>query len=99
MLKGLYAQFLAKGKDAIDAMELPFKVRKEKKQLELLIVELESDLSKAELTIVKEQSTHPINWDNLLAALDSRDLKERKLKQYKELEDKLFNQEVPAEQQ
>jgi len=87
----LYQELLSKGKEAIAALELPFKVKKEKKNLEMKILELEQQIAKDELTIQEQKSSCPINWDKLIDAIDSKSLNDRKLKQLKELETELFN--------
>lgn len=86
----LYKDLLAKGKEAVAALELPFKVRKEKKNLEMKILELEQQIAKDELTIQEQKSAHPILWDKLIEALDSQSLNERKLKQLQALETEMF---------
>ena len=37
----LYKELISKGKEAIAALEIPFKVKKEQKNLEMKILELE----------------------------------------------------------
>lgn len=86
----LYEKLLSKGKEAIAALELPFKVRKEKKNCEMKILELEQQIAKDELTIQEQKSVHPIDWDKLVNAINQRDLNERKLKQLQTLEEELF---------
>lgn len=90
----LYKTLLGKGKEAIAAMELPFKVKKEQKQLEMKILELENEISKDELTIQEEKSASPINWDKLIKCIDNKALNDRKLKQLQYLELELFLDEV-----
>jgi len=89
----LYEKLLSKGKEAIAALELPFKVKKEKKNLEMKIIELEQQIAKDELTIQEQKSAHPIDWDKLINSINSKDLNTRKLKQYQDLEIELFNKE------
>lgn len=90
---GLYKELLGKGKEAIAALELPFKVKKERKNLEMRILDLESQLAKDDLTIQEQKSTCPINWDKLVSALDNKALNDRKLSQLKALETELFGEE------
>lgn len=87
----LYSELLSKGKDAIAALELPFKVKKEKKNLEMKILELEQQLAKDELTIQEQKSKHPVEWDKLLVAMDNMELNKRKLKQFQDLEIEMFS--------
>ena len=86
----LYKDLLAKGKEAVAALELPFKVKKEKKNLEMKILELEQQIAKDELTIQEQKSAHPISWDKLIEAQDNQSLNERKLKQLQALETEMF---------
>lgn len=92
----LYKDLLAKGKEAIAAMELPFKVKKEKKNLEMKILELEQQLSNDDLTIQEQKSANPVDWDSLIKAIDRKSLTERKLKQLQELEKEMFGDENTA---
>lgn len=87
---GLYKDLLSKGKEAIAALELPFKVKKEKKNLEMKILELEQQIAKDELTIQEQKSANPVNWDTLIKAIDTKEINERKLKQLQALEAELF---------
>jgi|ERR1044072_1069287 hypothetical protein len=96
---GLYKDLLSKGKDVIAALELPFKVKKEKKNLEMKILELEQQMAKDELTIQEQKSANPVNWEQLIRAMDAKALNERKLEQMKELEEEMFgeNEEKKSE--
>lgn len=87
----LYKELLSKGKEAIAALELPFKVKKEKKNLEMKILELEQEIAKDELTIQEQKSACPIDWNKLIDAIDKEALNNRKLKQLQELEQEMFD--------
>ena len=87
---GLYKNLLKLGKEAIADIERPFKVKKEQKNLEMKILELEQSIAKDELTIQEQKSANPVNWDSLINAIDNEALNNRKLKQLKELEKELF---------
>ena len=91
-MSNLYDQLLQKGKDAIAALERPFKVKKERKVLEMKILEIESEIAKDELTVQVQKSANPINWDSLTKAINNKELNERKLKQYQALEVELFSE-------
>lgn len=91
--EGLYKKLLGMGKEAIDAVKLPFKVRGEKKKLEMKIIEIEEQIAKDDLTIQEQQSAHPVDWDKLIDAKDKKALNERKLKQLEELETEMFGEE------
>ena len=88
----LYKDLLKLGKDAIAEIELPFKVKKEQKNLEMQILELEQQIAKDELTIQEQKTKSPISWDALVNALDNKAINERKLAQLIELENELFGE-------
>jgi len=90
----LYKTLLGKGKEAIAAMELPFKVKKEQKQLEMKILELENEISKDELTIQENKSASPVDWSKLIKCIDDKALNDRKLAQLKALEKEMFLDEA-----
>jgi hypothetical protein len=94
---GLYKRLLATGKAAIEAIELPFKVKAEQKGLEMKILKLEEQIAKDELAIQQQKSTNPIDWDALGNAIDRKVLTERRLKQYQDLNVELFGEEKEAE--
>lgn len=87
---GLYKDLISKGKEAIAALELPFKVKKEEKQLEMKILELENQIAKDELIIQEQKSACPVEWDTLINSIDRLGLNQRKLKQFTELQTEMF---------
>lgn len=86
----LYKNLLKLSKDAIAEIELPFKVKKEEKNLEMKILELEQQIAKDELTITEQKSKSPINWDFLIRAIDDKAINERRLTQLTALQKELF---------
>ena len=86
----LYKDLLSKGKEAVAALELPFKVKKEKKNLEMKILELEQSIANNELTVQEQKSASPINWNKLIQAIDELALSNRELSQLQELEKEMF---------
>lgn len=86
----LYKDLLSAGKDAIASLELPFKVKREHKNLEMKILELEQSIAKDDLVIQEQKSNSPINWDKLISSIDNKALNERKLIQLQDLERELF---------
>lgn len=96
----LYRDLISKGKEAIAALGLPFKVKKEKKNLEMKILELKQQIlelkqqiAKDKLTIQEQKSSVPTAWDSLTSAIDNKALNDRKLEQLKNLEQELFAEE------
>ena len=52
----LYKNLLKLSKDAIAEIELPFKVKKEEKNLEMKVLELEQQIARDELTIAEQKT-------------------------------------------
>lgn len=90
----LYKKMLQKGKDAVAAMELPFKVKQEEKKLELSILEKEQVVAQKELALQEAKSTYPLDVKKYIEAQDSLELIERQLTQLRKLQKELFQDEV-----
>ncbi len=78
------------GKEALDAIKIPFEVRKAEKDLEKEIINLEQAIAEQELKIQETKGTRPLNLRAILDAIDEKDLKERDLKLAQELQSELF---------
>lgn len=91
-MKLSYAELLAKGKEALDALKLPFVAKKAHKDLEVKILDIEQAIAQAELTIQEQKSANPANWDKIIDAIDDKCLLDKRLAQLKELEEELFPQ-------
>ena len=78
------------GKEALDAIKVPFEVRKAEKDLEKEIINLEQTIAEQELKIQEAKGTRPLNLKAILDAIDEKDLKERDLRLAKELQAELF---------
>jgi len=85
-----YSDFLKAGKEVVDAVKLPFKVRSAKNDLAGEIIDLEGQIAENELTIINAKSEHPFNMEKILEAIDDKAINERKLDQAKELMEELF---------
>jgi hypothetical protein len=83
-------QLYALDKEAIDAIKLPFEVRKSRKDLELAIIKIEQEIAEKDLKIQDAKGARPFNLDTILDAIDDKALLERKLKQANELMEELF---------
>ena len=88
----LYKDLLKLGKDAIAEIELPFKVKKEQKNLEMKILELEQQLAKDELIIQEQKAKNPIDWYSIIDAIDNKAINERRLGQLEQLQKELFGE-------
>jgi hypothetical protein len=90
-LEKKYKELLKLAKDKVDEIKIPFKEKKAQKNLELRIIEVESEIADHESLIQKTITDYDeINWDNVLNAVNNKDLAERKLKQLNSLKDELF---------
>lgn len=86
-----YKEYLAMAKDAIEKVKIPFKVLKEKKQLELKILELESEIATTDVELQDIfTNKENIDWEDVMDQIDDKELNERKLKQLQELKEQLF---------
>ena len=90
MVKKKYSDLLSLGKEALDAVQKPFKVLKAKKDLEKEIISVEQAIAEQDLKISEAKGAHPINLRNILDCIDKKDLLERDLKLAKELQEELF---------
>lgn len=89
-VKKKYADLIKMGKEAIDAVKIPFEVRKAEKDLEKEIIVLEQKIAEQELKIQDAKGTRPLNLQVILDGVDQRDLLERSLKLAQELKTELF---------
>ena len=89
-VKQKYADLLKLSKDALEAIKIPFEVRKAEKDLEKEIINLEQSVAEQELKIQEAKGSRPINLKLILNAIDEKELKERELKQAQELQKELF---------
>lgn len=90
VVKKTYEELLKMGKEAVDAIKIPFEVRKAEKDLEKEIINLEQEISEQDLKIQEAKSVRPLNLKNILDAIDKKDLKERELRLANELQSELF---------
>ncbi len=85
-----YKELLAMGKDAIDAIKAPFKVRTAQKNLESKVITVEQEIAEAEMDLQNAKSKDPIDLDTIIDKADELDLKKRKLGQLQALTEELF---------
>ena len=86
-------ELLKMGEDAIKAVKLPFKLRKEKKQLEALILDYEEKVATLESEINDCKADENLNVDRILDKVDDLELAQRRLRQGEELMKELFDGE------
>lgn len=88
----LRADLLRKAKEVIEEINLPFKINKEKKQLEIWILTKEERIASMEQKIQELKTSKELNIDTLLSNVDSLDLEKRKLKQGTDLLKELYSE-------
>lgn len=81
---------LKKTDEAIEAIKLPFKIKKEKKELEKWILNKEEEMATLELKIADLKSSKDISIDKLLDIIDDLDLTKRRLIQGEYLLEELY---------
>lgn len=89
-VKKKYEDLLKMGKEALDAIKIPFEVRKARKDLEKEIIDLEQQIAEQDLKIQEAKGKRPLVLKDILNAIDEKDLKERDLRLAQELEKELF---------
>lgn len=83
-------ELIKMGKEAIEALQAPFKVRKDKKTLEAWLIDKEQKIAELENKIQEEKSAKDFKVDSILKAIDDLAIEKRKLKQGEELLAELF---------
>lgn len=84
------SSLLTMGKEAIDKIKAVFQVKKDKKTLEVAILNYEESIAEADLSIQNEKGSPNFNVSTILDAIDNKAITERKLAQAKGLLEELF---------
>lgn len=90
-MENLRTKLLKTTDDLKKALQVPFKVRKERKQLESWNIDKEQKIAELEDEIQELKAGDDLNIDSLLSKRDDLQLTERKLVQGEELLEELFN--------
>jgi len=85
------SKLLQMGEDAIKAVKLPFILKKEKKNLELWVLEREQSVATLDAEINELKSTETLDTDAILNKIDEKELAERRLTQGEDLMKELFD--------
>lgn len=85
-----YRELIALGKEALDRVTGEFEARKAEKDLEKEIIGIEQEIAEQDMVIQQAKSQRPFKLEAILNAIDKKDIKERKLRQAKELQAELF---------
>ena len=88
-----YKELLLKSKEVLDSIKAPFVAAKAHKDLEVRMLDLQQQIAEDDLKIQEEKSKNPVNWATIGDSIDKKQLNERRLKQYQDLEFELFPKE------
>ena len=79
------------GESALKEIQLPFKLKKEKKSLESWILDYEEKVATYDQEISEKKAEEKLDVEAILDKIDLRDLAERRLKQGQGLMKELFD--------
>ena len=85
-----YSEMLKLGKEKLNEMIAPLRANEMKKQAELEICKLESQVAEYEQKVHESLSEYPINFKNIMSALDQVDLTKRRLDQFTKIHREMF---------
>jgi hypothetical protein len=94
MSKTLFAKLLASSKEAIEAVQIPFKEKAAKLDAQKELNTIEGEIAAIELEISEKKSQFPLKMDAILDLQDKRDLKKRRFNNMEALYTELFETEV-----
>lgn len=86
-----YAEVLKFAKDKVKEVMAPLRAHEMKKRAELEISKLECTIAEKEEKIQEVSSQYPIDFDQLIEALDDLDLTKRRLTQFQNIIEELFS--------
>lgn len=86
----LYKNLIGLAKEAKEKLQIPFKVAKSEKDLEMKILEIQQSIAEADVTIEESKMEYPAKWDVIIDRIDKKALLERKLSQLQDLKVELF---------
>lgn len=87
-----YKDVLALGKEKINEAKAPFRAREMSKKAELEVCKLESTIADREQKIHELCSKYPIDFDQLINALDELELTKRRKKQFEQIIVEMFSE-------
>jgi hypothetical protein len=85
-----YKQILTMTKEAIQVGLAPIRAREMKKRAELEMTSLESQILEQEQKIEEICAKYPVNFDDLIDAIDEKALLERRHKQFEQILAEMF---------
>ena len=92
----LREKLLKSSQDTLDAIKVPFQVRKDKKSLESWIISKEEEIADLELKIQNKKASKSFNPDEILDAQDELALVKRRLEQGQNLIKEMFENETTS---
>ena len=90
----LYTKLIGAAKEVLEATQIPFRVARAEKDLEMEILKIQQEVAEGDVYINEEKSKYPTNWGEIIKKIDKKELLERKLKQLQNLQVELFQTEV-----
>lgn len=85
-----YRELLKRGKEVIEEMKIPHKVNRAEKQMELEVIDRESDLADKEFALENAKGADPINVKEIIRLTDEVDSIKRDLKIVNSVKKELF---------
>lgn len=87
-----YRDVLTLAKDKINEAMAPLRAREMRKRAELETCKLESDIATQEQRIQDIASQYPIDFDNLIYAIDDLDIIKRRKEQFEKIITEMFGE-------
>jgi hypothetical protein len=84
------SELLKAGKEKIEDLKVPFKVKEAKLGLETKINAIELKIAEGENAVQEEKSKFPLDYDKIIKKMDEKELLQRQLKQLQALQSELF---------
>jgi len=91
-----YKEVLSHSKEKVEEAKVPYRVKEMKKHAELKQLEIESDIATQEQRIHTKCSAYPMDFENLVQAIDNLELLKRRLEQYNAIISQMFADDAPA---
>jgi hypothetical protein len=88
----LYKYLIGITKELKEKAQIPFKVKKAEKDLEMKVLEVEQAIAEEDVAIEEAKYEYPAKWDTIIDKIDKKELLARKLNQLNTLKAELFGE-------
>ena len=85
-----FKELLKMGKEKIEQSLAPVRALQAMRQAEVKIAEIEEKIITQESKVMEIASTHPVDFDRMIKALDELALMERRKKQFEKIKNEMF---------